>query len=96
VIEAACRFHAAHPSTGSADSLQGRRAAGGSPALGDSKRGEHPLEHYEVGWSGAMERAGLCPGLSRYQGHSDLHRAMRLAQQRAAGPIAWSEDRFVA
>jgi hypothetical protein len=51
---------------------------------------------FDIRRSGALEKLRLCEGLSRYQGHSDLHRAMRLAQHRAPGPVALSEVRFVA
>ena len=33
----------------------------------------------------------LLSGVSRYQGHSDLHRAMRIARDRESGPVSWSQ-----
>jgi hypothetical protein len=42
---------------------------------------------FEVRWSGQLERLGLCEGLSRYEGHSDVHRAMSVARNRESGPV---------
>jgi hypothetical protein len=56
----------------SADQAEGALLSGERP--GGSRRSPGALEGFEVIWSGSMERAGLCAGLSRYEGNSSLGR----------------------